>query len=77
MILTSAATEPQAYKATRAGNGLAAWRLLRRGKNHLPPHKGCNADKNQQQHAKMHPTGGVHRALLPRLERQILSIERT
>lgn len=77
MILTPAATEPQADKATRAGNGLATWRRLWRGQDHLPQHKGHDAGKHQQQHAKMQPTGGVHVGMLPRLEHQILSTERT
>lgn len=77
MTLISAATEPQADKATRAGNGLAAWRRLWRGQNHLPKHKGHDAGKHQQQQAKMQPTGRVHMGLLPRLEYQILSTKRT
>jgi len=77
MTLTTAATEPQADIATRAGNSLAAWRRLWRGQNHLPQHKGHDAGKHQQQHAKMQPTGRIHSGDLPRLGRQIHSIERT
>lgn len=77
--MSTAAIERAAARAitTGAGNGLAMRRLLWRGEKHLPQRESRNAGEHQQKHAKMHPTGGVHRALLPRLERQILSTERT
>lgn len=75
--MSAAATKPRASKATGAANGLAVRGLLWRGEKHLPERKSRNAGEDQQQHAKMHPTGRVHVDLLPRLERQIHSTKRT
>ena len=74
--MSAAAVERAAAIATGAGNGLAVRRLLWRREKHLPQRKSRNAGEHQQQRAKMQPTGGVHVALLPRLERQILSTKR-
>lgn len=63
--------------ATDAGDGLAVRRILWRREKHLPQRESRNAGEDQQQHAKMHPTGRIHVDLLPRLERQILTTERT
>lgn len=70
--MSAAAIERAAARAgaTGAGNGFAVWRLLWRREKHLPKRESCDASEHQQKHAKMHPTGGVHRALLPRLKRQ-------
>ena len=75
----SAAVERTVAVATGAvaTGAIAVRRIFRRGQKHLPQRKRRNAGEYQQKHAKMHPTGRVHVGLLPRLERQILSTERT